>query len=117
MEIFSGRGAAGERGWTDSCRWIMRPRIVGEKSLEERGDSKILNALSMASVLEVLHGALMFLRGATCRKGPQIPALASFWINLPRIQPVFAGSQFANHERTSLSGGSPSLTSGWFVIG
>jgi hypothetical protein len=45
-----------------------------------------------------LHQALVmfggFLQGIKC---PQMPALASFWITLLRIETIFAGFKFSYH--------------------
>jgi hypothetical protein len=48
--------------------------------------------------LEILHFALVFLRGAFGRKGAEIAPFAGARIFLARIQPIFAGGEFADHE-------------------
>src|SRR5689334_11368106 len=51
--------------------------------------------------LEILHGALVLLRGGAAGKGAEIAPLASLRIYFARIEPVFAGRKFANHGADS----------------
>src|ERR1700722_3706727 len=46
---------------------------------------------------EILHGALMLLRGRARREGAEIAPLACLRIFLARIEPVLAGGEFADH--------------------
>src|SRR6266700_5162213 len=48
--------------------------------------------------LEILHLLLVLLGGRARLEGAEIPALAGLEIDLPRVEPVFAGAQFADHE-------------------
>jgi hypothetical protein len=51
--------------------------------------------------LEILHGALVLFGRRPRFEGTEIAPLAGFGIQLSGIEPVFAGLQFADHERTS----------------
>jgi hypothetical protein len=46
---------------------------------------------------EILHGALVLLRRGARIEGAEIAAPAGLRILLARIEPVFAGRQFADH--------------------
>jgi hypothetical protein len=48
--------------------------------------------------LEILHVALVFLGGRARFERSEIAALARLGVDLPRVEPVFAGPQFADHE-------------------
>ena len=48
---------------------------------------------------EILHGALVLLGGGAAVEGAEIAAAAGLRIYLARIEPVFAGRQFADHWR------------------
>ncbi|MGN6310204.1 MAG: hypothetical protein ACTHNN_11675 [Xanthobacteraceae bacterium] len=47
--------------------------------------------------LEVLDFALMLLGGSAASKCAEVAALAGFWINLARIDPILSRFEFANH--------------------
>ena len=55
---------------------------------------------------EILHGALVLLGGGAAVEGTEIAASAGLRIYFARIEPVFAGRQFADHWRL-LRGASP----------
>ena len=48
---------------------------------------------------EILHGTLVLLGGGAAVEGTEIAASAGLRIYLARIEPVFAGRQFADHWR------------------
>src|SRR5664279_4551168 len=48
--------------------------------------------------LEILHLPLVLFGGGARLEGAEIATLAGLRIELPRVQPVFAGAQFADHE-------------------
>src|SRR5215831_1949251 len=56
---------------------------------------------SRSPALEILHGALVLLRGGTAGKGAEIAPLAGLRILFTRIEPVFSGREFANHDTGS----------------
>src|SRR5262249_36280815 len=58
-------------------------------------------ARETSSSLEILHGALVLLRGGAAGKGAEIAPLAGVRILFARIEPVFAGGEFANHDADS----------------
>src|ERR1700730_1816884 len=60
-----------------------------------RGHLRVTDKASMP--LEILHRALVLLRGGAAGAGADIAAPAGARILLARIEPVFAGRQFANH--------------------
>jgi hypothetical protein len=49
-------------------------------------------------VFEELDGPFMFFRRASTLERPEIPPAATLRIDLPRIEPIFAGLQFADHD-------------------
>jgi len=54
--------------------------------------------------VEILNGALVLLRRSLCPKRAEISSFPCLRIFLPRIQPIFAGFQFPDHEVVILSG-------------
>src|SRR5580704_2227591 len=50
---------------------------------------------------EILHGAFVLLGGGAAVEGAEIAAFAGLGIYLARIEPVFAGRQFADHGVSS----------------
>src|ERR1019366_10202871 len=57
--------------------------------------------------LEILHGALVLLRGRARFEGAEIAALAGFRIDLAGIEPVLARWQFADHGTRALFSETP----------
>jgi hypothetical protein len=51
--------------------------------------------------LEVLHRALVFLGGGSSFEGAKIATVFGLGIELPRVQTIFAGTEFADHESPS----------------
>jgi hypothetical protein len=47
---------------------------------------------------EILHVALVLLRGRFAAEGSEISALASLWTFLAGIEAVFAAAKFSNHS-------------------
>jgi hypothetical protein len=54
--------------------------------------------------LEILNRAFVFLRRNLCLKRAEISPFSRLRIFLPRIQPIFAGFQFPDHEVVIVSG-------------
>src|SRR6188768_307803 len=52
---------------------------------------------AVSVTLEVLHRALVLLRGGARPEGSEISALAGFPIELARVEPVFSGAELADH--------------------
>jgi hypothetical protein len=62
----------------------------------------IFNFCSLV-VLEILDGALVSFRSFLGAKRTKIASTAGFGILLARIETVFAGLQFTNHQSTSIT--------------
>ena len=61
----------------------------------------------LSVLLEVLDFALVLLRLLEARKCPEIPPLTCGRILLARVQPIFAGFEFANHIRVDAARPAP----------
>lgn len=70
----------------------------------------------LAVPLEILHRALVLLRGFSRSERAEVPAFAGFRIFLARIEPVLAGFQFSNHGAITLITASVSFASSSGVI-
>ena len=51
--------------------------------------------------LEVLHRALVLLGGGSSFEGAKISTAFGLGVELPRVQSIFAGTEFADHESPS----------------
>src|SRR5438874_4599478 len=69
-------------------------------AVREYAGARSLSRLLLA--LEILHCALMRLRGFSSGECPKVAALASLCILLTRIEPVFSRLQLANHEHLAM---------------
>jgi hypothetical protein len=61
--------------------------------------------------LEVLHRALVLLGGGSSFEGAKISTAFGLRIELPRVQSIFAGTEFADHESPSsqINGSRPEI--------
>src|SRR6516225_9281090 len=58
------------------------------------------DGVCLMAMLEKLDGTLVFLGGLSGRESAQVAALAGASILLARIQPIFAGFEFSDHDES-----------------
>src|SRR5215467_7524103 len=58
-------------------------------------------ACDLPVAFKVLHRTFVLLRCSQRAKRAKVAPLPGLWILLARVQPVLAGAQFANHDRSS----------------
>src|SRR5262245_30900604 len=76
---------------------IGSPQVLGRRDCRHFPVRDADENRAASAVLEELHRALVLLRRRAGGERPQVAALTGPWIQLPRIEPVMARLELANH--------------------
>src|SRR5277367_87579 len=97
--------APGRSGWLSLCGPASPCDVGGQPARISSILTRMLSIFNFCSlvVLEILDGALVSFRSFSGAERTKISSTAGFGILLARIETVFAGLQFTNHQATSIT--------------